>query len=83
MSTTAHSHDSLLPGRYRHYKGRDYEVLGVARHSETEETLVVYRCLYGDGSLWVRPLAMFLEAVVIGGEAVARFHYLGPVGEAD
>lgn len=81
MSTTPHYSESLLPGRYRHYKGRDYEVLGVARHSETEEVLVVYRCLYGDGSLWVRPLSMFLEAVSIGGESVARFSYLGPVGE--
>lgn len=81
MSTTAHHHDLLLPGRYRHYKGRDYQVLGVARHSETEESLVVYRCLYGDGSLWVRPLSMFLEAVTIGGESVARFSYVGPAEE--
>lgn len=63
------------PGRYRHYKGQDYEVLGVARHSETEEALVVYRCLYGDFSLWVRPLAMFNETVEVAGEEVPRFTY--------
>lgn len=61
------------PGRYQHYKGREYEVLGVARHSETDEWLVVYRPLYGEGGLWVRPLAMFLETVVVNGEAVPRF----------
>jgi hypothetical protein len=63
----------LPPGRYRHYKGKDYEVLGIARHSETEEELVVYRCLYGDFSLWVRPLAMFLEEVEVDGRSVRRF----------
>lgn len=61
------------PGRYRHYKGQEYEVLGVARHSETEEELVVYRCHYGDCSLWVRPLAMFCEMVRIDGVVVPRF----------
>jgi len=66
-------HQALRPGRYRHYKGKDYEVIGVARHSETEEELVVYRCLYGDGSLWVRPLAMFCESVEFAGRRVARF----------
>lgn len=64
---------AVEPGRYRHYKGNDYEVLGVARHSETEELLVVYRCLYGDHSLWVRPLAMFLESVEVEGVRVPRF----------
>lgn len=61
------------PGRYRHYKGKEYEVLGVARHSETEEELVVYRCLYGDFSLWVRPLALFSELVRVDGVSVPRF----------
>ena len=64
------------PGRYRHFKGGEYEVLGVARHSETDEWLVVYRPLYGDGGLWVRPLSMFQEAVTVGGEAVPRFRRL-------
>lgn len=64
---------TVQPGRYRHYKGNDYEVIGTARHSETEETLVVYRCLYGDYSLWVRPLSMFCESVNIAGEQVPRF----------
>lgn len=63
----------ISPGHYRHYKGGDYQVLGVARHSETEEPMVVYRCLYGDYSLWVRPLAMFLETVSLGEDKVPRF----------
>jgi hypothetical protein len=61
------------PGRYRHYKGNDYQVIGIARHSETEEELVVYRKLYGDGSLWIRPLAMFVEDVIVEGRLVHRF----------
>lgn len=68
-----------VPGRYRHYKGNEYEVLGVARHSETDELLVVYRPLYGEGGLWVRPLAMFLETVTVNGEPVPRFAHLGPM----
>ena len=60
-------------GRYRHYKGKDYEVLFVATHSETEERLVVYRTLYGDFSHWVRPLAMFTETVVVDGVEKPRF----------
>ena len=62
-------------GRYRHYKGRHYEVIGVARHSETEEELVVYRQLYGERGLWVRPKAMFLEEVEVEGRRVPRFAY--------
>jgi hypothetical protein len=65
--------EDVPPGRYRHYKGGSYEVLGVARHSETEEDFVVYRALYGDGRLWVRPRAMFLESVTVGGATVPRF----------
>jgi len=63
------------PGGYRHFKGGEYEVIGVARHSETHERLVVYRPLYGEaeGSLWVRPLAMFLETVEHQGRTVPRF----------
>lgn len=68
---------TLKPGRYRHYKGKDYEVIGIARHSETEEELVVYRPLYGDQGLWVRPLSMFRESVDVAGESVPRFSYLG------
>lgn len=62
-----------LPGKYRHYKGGQYEVLGSARHSETDERLVVYRCLYDHGSLWVRPLAMFTETVRVDGREQPRF----------
>jgi hypothetical protein len=65
--------ERLPAGRYRHYKGKEYEVIGVARHSETEEELVVYRCMYGDQSLWVRPLVMFCETVLIDGRQIARF----------
>ena len=67
----------IKPGRYRHYKGNYYEVITVARHSETEELMVVYRCLYGDFSCWVRPLAMFLEQVTVDGVAVPRFAWCG------
>jgi hypothetical protein len=65
-------------GRYRHYKGKEYTVIGVARHSETEEELVVYRKEYDDHGLWVRPKAMFLETVEVDGSLVSRFHYVGP-----
>lgn len=68
---------SLKIGKYRHYKGNEYEVLGVARHSEDESELVVYRPLYGERGLWVRPLTMFIETVVVEGEAKPRFAYLG------
>jgi hypothetical protein len=61
------------PGRYRHYKGNEYEVIGTARHSETREVMVVYRPLYGTGGLWVRPDAMFVEDVVIDGKTQPRF----------
>ncbi len=65
-------------GRYRHFKGGEYEVIGVARHSETDERLVVYRPLYGDGGLWVRPAAMFLEPVEHAGRTVPRFTFVEP-----
>ena len=67
---------TIQPGRYRHYKGSFYEVIETARHSETDELLVVYRCLYGDHSLWVRPLKMFMEAVQVDGKTVSRFELL-------
>ncbi|GGY13248.1 DUF1653 domain-containing protein [Paludibacterium paludis] len=62
-----------VPGIYRHYKGNLYEVCGVARHSETGDPLVVYRALYGDYGLWVRPAEMFQESVIHEGEAQPRF----------
>lgn len=65
------------PGRYRHYKGNEYTVLGVARHSETEEEFVVYRQEYGERALWVRPLAMFVETIEREGERLPRFEYIG------
>ena len=64
---------SLPTGIYRHYKGGRYEVYGVARHSETLEPLVVYRPLYGEGALWVRPFALFTGAVEVGGAERPRF----------
>ncbi len=69
---------TIPPGRYRHYKGHDYEVLGSARHSETEEEFVVYRALYGERGLWVRPKAMFEETVLVDGKPVPRFLFLTP-----
>ncbi|RLS76622.1 MAG: DUF1653 domain-containing protein [Planctomycetota bacterium] len=68
---------AINPGRYRHYKGNEYTVLGVARHSETLEELVVYRQEYGDRGLWVRPLAMFIETVDVEGRRVPRFERSG------
>ena len=62
-----------IPGKYRHYKGNEYEVIGVAKHSETLEPMVVYKALYGDGGLWVRPYGMFFETVEINGEKIPRF----------
>jgi hypothetical protein len=67
---------SLDIGRYRHYKGNEYEVIGVAKHSEDETNLVVYRPLYGEKGLWVRPLDMFVETVEVDGETKARFKYI-------
>lgn len=68
---------ALKPGRYRHYKGGEYDVQGVATHSESGEKLVVYSPLYGAGGLWVRPLSMFLESVDVEGGARPRFSYIG------
>ena len=66
----------MKQGKYRHYKGNDYEVIGVARHSETSEELVVYRPLYGERGLWVRPLTMFNEVVEVDGQQIPRFKYV-------
>jgi hypothetical protein len=66
---------TVICGLYRHYKGNLYSVLGTARHSETMEELVVYRALYGDHGLWVRPVSMFTQSVEVGGESVPRFAF--------
>jgi hypothetical protein len=63
----------IEPGVYRHYKGNNYEVIGMAKHSETLEDMVVYRALYGECGLWVRPASMWEELVEVGGEVVRRF----------
>jgi hypothetical protein len=68
---------TVQPGRYRHYKGKEYTVLGVALPSETQEELVAYRQEYGDHGLWVRPKQMFQETVEVDGQAVPRFQCLG------
>ncbi len=66
----------MKTGLYRHYKGNNYEVIGVARHSEDETELVVYRPTYGEGGLWVRPLDMFTETLEIDGKKIPRFTYI-------
>lgn len=63
----------IKPGKYRHFKGKEYEVLGTAKHSETMEELVVYRALYGEGGLWVRPASMWEETVEWNGQTFRRF----------
>ena len=68
---------TIPTGRYQHYKGKEYEVIGVARHSETEEAYVVYRTRYGNFDLWIRPLTMFVETVVVDGVTMPRFRYIG------
>ncbi len=65
-------------GLYRHYKGNPYRVHHLARHSETQEVLVVYQMLYGDHGYWIRPQAMFIETVEVNGQRVPRFAYVGP-----
>lgn len=69
-------------GRYRHFKGGEYEVIGVARHSETLEEMVVYRALYGEKGLWVRPASMWDETIERDGKRFKRFTYIGEAGEA-
>lgn len=70
---------NLKPGLYRHYKGNEYYLFQVARHSETRETLAVYQCLYGDYSWWVRPLSMFTETVELAGEIIPRFAFVNEI----
>ena len=69
----------IQPGRYRYFKGREYEVLYVATHSETMEPMVVYRALYGDRGIWVRPASMWNETVTRDGVSAPRFAYVGPM----
>ena len=69
---------SIKKGIYRHYKGNLYQVIEVATHSETQQQLVVYRTLYGDYSMWVRPLEMFEESIQVDGQEVARFTFIEP-----
>ncbi len=64
---------AIPPGRYRHFKGNEYEVIAVARHSETEEPMVVYRALYGEGGIWVRPAEMWNEEIERDGKKFRRF----------
>ena len=71
----------MQTGIYEHYKGNQYRVIDIARHSETDELLVLYRPMYGDESLWVRPFAMFFEKVTVDGVLVPRFKYVGDVNE--
>lgn len=70
--------EEIKVGRYRHFKGNEYEVLFIAKHSETEEPMVVYRALYGDGKVWVRPASMWNEVVNADVEQKKRFEYLTP-----
>ncbi len=69
--------EEIKTGRYRHFKGNEYEVLFIAKHSETLEPMVVYRALYGEGGIWVRPLSMWNETVVRDGKEEKRFTYIG------
>lgn len=69
--------DEIKPGRYRHYKGNEYQVLFVAPHSESLAPMVVYRALYGEGGVWVRPASMWNEEITKDGKTVKRFEYIG------
>ena len=69
--------ENIKMGRYRHFKGGEYEVLYIAKHSETLEGMVVYRALYGEGGVWVRPASMWNETVERGGKTYKRFTYIG------
>ena len=77
LSVRKEEKPSIRPVHYRHYKGREYEVLEIARHSETEVWMVVYRALYGKRGVWVRPASMWNETVLCDGVPVPRFQYLG------
>ena len=76
------NHNEIKTGIYRHYKGKEYEVIGEAIHSESLERMVVYRALYGEYGLWVRPKRMFLESVLLEGKKILRFDFIGECGSA-
>lgn len=69
--------ETIKPGRYRHFKGKEYEVLHIATHSETREEMVVYRALYGERGVWVRPASMWNEVIERDGKTYRRFTYIG------
>ncbi len=71
------SMEEIKPGRYRHFKGNEYEVLAIAKHSETTEDYVVYKALYGEGGMWVRPASMWNETLERDGKVYKRFTYIG------
>ncbi len=71
----------MKTGIYEHYKGNHYEVIDTVRHSETEELMVLYRALYGDEGLWIRPYTMFFESVTINSKETPRFKYIGKADE--
>ena len=69
--------EEIRLGKYRHFKGNEYEVIAIAKHSETTEDMVVYKALYGEGGLWVRPASMWNETVERDGKVFRRFEYIG------
>ena len=69
--------EEIRKGRYRHFKGNEYEVIAVATHTETEEPLVIYKALYGEGKVWARPVTMWLETIERDGKTYKRFEYIG------
>ena len=81
MTPNTQDAQSIPQGIYRHYKGSLYQVLHTAHHSETEEALVVYRCLYGEYGVWARPLSMFSETIIRDGKQVPRFELIKDLAE--
>lgn len=71
----------IKKGKYRHFKGKEYEVLGTAIHSETLEQMVIYKPLYGEGKIWVRPLSMWNQVIVKDGQKLKRFTWIEGVGD--
>jgi cyclomaltodextrinase len=82
MLARAVMEEAIQKGIYQHFKGNYYELVHVARHSETMEEFIVYKQLYGDGGLWVRPLQMFCEQVVVASKPIPRFRYVGEAMDA-